>query len=525
MIRHTLPALALVVGLGLPSAGSAQTHLRLVVDAEGGEHTINRHIYGHFAEHLGRDIYDGFWTKAGTGEWHLRDDIIDALRRIQIPNLRWPGGCFADYYHWEDGIGPSEERPTMVNTVWGGVTEDNSFGTHEFMDLVRRLETEPFIVGNVGSGTVEEMANWWEYLNHPGGSSLADRRAANGDPEPFNVRFWGVGNESWGCGGSMTPEHYADVYKRFATFLRPYGEVRAFRVATGPNGGDFDWTEGVMRGAGRRVDGLDFHYYTRVRRPRSGRSGGSPEEPRLSRSATEFGEEEWFVAMQAAQRIDELIRGHSEIMDRYDPEKRTWLIVGEWGMWHAVEPGTNPGFLYQQNTIRDAVVAGLHLNVFNNHADRVRMANIAQTINVLQAMILTRGEEMILTPTYHVFDLYKVHQDALLLPTTLEAGSYTFGEESVDAVSASASRDQEGTIHVTLVNMDPSEGRTIEVRIRGHTPSGVTGRALVGSTMNAHNTFEEPNNVRPQPFGGAALSGETLTVELPPMAVVLLDLS
>jgi alpha-N-arabinofuranosidase len=395
------------------------------------------------------------------------------------------------------------------------------------MELVRRLDTEPFVVGNVGSGTVQEMADWWEYMNHPGGSTLADLRAANGDPEPFDVRFWGVGNESWGCGGNMTPEEYAKELRRFSTFLRPIGETRAFRVATGANAANYEWTEGVMRDAGRQIDGLDLHYYTRVRSfgPGGGgfgQGGPPPGTPRLSRSATEFGEAEWFVAMRNAQRIDELITGHSAIMDKYDPQKRTWLIVGEWGMWHEVEPGTNPGFLYQQNTLRDAVVAGLHLNVFNNHADRVRMANIAQTINVLQAMVLTRDEEMILTPTYHVFDFYKVHQDALMLPITLDAGAFELDGDSIAAVSASAS-SKDGLIHITLVNMDPDGARTIATEIRGRTVTGVSGRMLTAGTINAHNTFEQPNNVAPADFTGARLSGSTLTVELPARSVVVLE--
>jgi alpha-N-arabinofuranosidase len=498
--------------IGRPEIGAAQTPLRLVVNADLGEHTINRHIYGHFGEHLGRNIYDGFWTKAGTGEWHLRDDVIEALRGIRIPNLRWPGGCFADYYHWEDGVGPREKRPTMVNTIWGGVTEDNSFGTHEFMELVRRLGADPVVVGNVGSGTVKEMADWWEYVNHPGGSSLADRRAANGHPEAFNVRYWGVGNESWGCGGSMSPEHYADQYKRYAEFLRPFGDVRAFRIATGPNVDMFAWTETVMRDAGRMIDGIDLHYYTVV----------GPWENKGS--ATEFGEKEWFIAMQRARRMDELIRRHAAIMDRYDPQKRVWLIVGEWGMWHDVEPGTNPGFLYQQNTLRDAMVAGLHLNIFNSHADRVKMANIAQTVNVLQSMVLTREDEMILTPTYHVFDFYKVHQDAKLLPISLQSDEYTFEGQSVPAVSASASRDEQGRIHITLVNLDPNRGRTIQTELRGQRASGVAGRVLTSDAMNAHNTFERPNTVKPAEFGGARLSGDTLNVQLPPKSIVVLEL-
>jgi alpha-N-arabinofuranosidase len=510
-----LPLAAAIASLMLPaSAGvsAAQEPVRLVVNADLGEDTISRHIYGHFAEHLGRDIYDGFWYREGNGPWHLRDDIIEALRRIKIPNLRWPGGCFADYYHWEDGVGPQAERPKMVNVIWGGVTEDNSFGTHEYMELVRRLGTEPFVVGNVGSGTVKEMADWWEYVNHPGGSTLAERRAANGHPEPFNVRFWGVGNESWGCGGSMTPEHYADVYKRYAEFLRRIGNTRAFRVATGPNTGDYNWTETMMREAGRQIDGLDLHYYTVVG---SWQNKGS---------ATDFTGREWFVAMQKALRMDELITRHSTIMDRYDPEKRVWLIVGEWGMWHDVEPGTNPGFLYQQNSLRDAVVAGLHLNIFNNHADRVRGANIAQTINVLQSMVLTRGPEMILTPTYHVFEMYTVHHDATLLPISITAGEYAYEGESIPAVSASASRDGEGRIHISLVNLDPDRARTVTADLRGATPSSVTGRVLTAPTMNAHNTFEQPTAVQPAAFRGARLARNTLTVELPAKSVVVLEL-
>lgn len=481
--------------LALPGAGAAQAPVRLVVNADLGTDTISRHIYGQFAEHLGRGIYDAFWYREGNGPWHLRDDVIEALRRIRVPNLRWPGGCFADYYHWEDGIGPHARRPKMVNTVWGAATEDNSFGTHEYLELVRRIGAEPFIVGNVGSGTVKEMADWWEYLNHPGGSTLADRRAANGHPEPFKVRFFGVGNESWGCGGSMTADHYADVYKRFATFLRPMGDVRAFRIASGPNLDMYGWTETVIREARGLLDAIDLHSYTVV----------GPWHHKGS--ATEFTEREWFVAMQQALRMDELIRRHSVIMDRYDPEKRVWLIVGEWGMWHDVEPGTNPGFLYQQNSLRDAVVAGLHLNIFNNHADRVRGANIAQTVNVLQSMMLTRGAEMILTPTYHVFDLYQVHQDAVRLPISLRSDWYRFEGDSVPAVSASASRDGGGRMHITLVNLDPNRPRTVRAELRGARPTGVTGRMPTAATMNAHNTFEQPAAVQPAPFSGARLAG------------------
>ena len=507
LTRSAMLATAALLVLG--SGAAAQTPVRIIVNADLGETTISKYIYGQFGEDLGRNIYDGFWTRAGTGQWHLRDDVIEALRRIQVPVLRWPGGCFADYYHWRDGIGPREQRPKMVNTVWGGVTEDNSFGTHEYLELIQRLGADAFIVGNVGSGAVEEMSKWWEYLHAPTGSPLGDERAANGHPEPFNVRFWGVGNESWGCGGAMTPQAYADNYRRYAEYLRG---AKPFRIASGPNTDDYAWTETMMREAGSRIDGLDFHYYTVV---------GSWAH---KGSATQFGEGEWFGAMQKALRMDTLIARHSTIMDQYDPGKRVWLIVGEWGMWHDPEPGSTPGFLYQQNTLRDAVVAGLHLNIFNSHADRVRMANIAQTVNVLQSVILTKGDSMVRTPTYWVFDLYKVHQDATLLPLNVRSDAYTYGGQSVPAVSASASKDKDGRIHITLVNLDPNRGRAVQVDVRGQRVSSVSGRVLTAAAMNADNTFEQPNAVQPADFTGARLSGGNLTVDLPSKSVVMVEL-
>lgn len=486
---------------------------RMVVSADLGRDTISRHIYGQFAEHLGHGVYDGVWSREGTGQWHLRGDVIDALRRIQVPNVRWPGGCFADYYHWRDGVGPASRRPRMVNTIWGNVVEDNSFGTDEYLELIRRIGAEPFIVGNVGTGSPREMTEWWEYLNHPGGSSLADERKANGHTAPYNVRRFGVGNESWGCGGAMRPEFYADQYRRFAEFLRPYNDsTRPFRIATGPNVDDYNWTDVMMREAGRMIDGLDLHYYTVVG-PWAHKG-----------SATEFGEREWFVAMQRALRMEELVTRHAAIMDRYDPRKRVALIVGEWGMWHDVEPGTNPGFLYQQNTLRDALVAAATLDVFNRHADRVRGANIAQMVNVLQSMILARGPQMVLTPTYYVFDLYTVHHDAVLLPlTVVDAAYYTFGTDSIPAVSASASRDRRGVMHITMSNLDPVQPRTVIAELRGRTVTTATGRILTAPAINSYNSFEHPDVVRPAPFAGRVTDGQ-LTVTLPAKSVVVLEL-
>ena len=371
---------------------------RVIVNADQSIGTISRHIYGHFAEHLGHCIYDGFWVGEDSSIPNvrgIRTDIVEALKRIRIPNLRWPGGCFADEYHWEDGVGPRSERPTMINTHWGGVVESNAFGTHEFMDLCEQLETEPYVCGNVGSGTVREMSNWVEYLTSPSASTIANRRRENGRDEPWKVKYWGVGNENWGCGGQMRAEYYADLFRQYAVYCREYGENKLFRIAGGAPGDNYEWTRVLMREAGAMMDGLSLHYYVETRF----------QEHSQKNYATEFDETGWFSFLEGALRMDTLITGHSAVMDQYDPQKRVALVVDEWGAWYEVEKGTNPGFLYQQNTMRDALIASITLDIFNAHSDRVRIANLAQTINVLQAPILTDGGTIILTPTYHVFDL------------------------------------------------------------------------------------------------------------------------
>jgi alpha-L-arabinofuranosidase len=509
---RTLLALLLWLPV-LHAAGQAPVH-RMVLDVDNAQHTISRHIYGHFAEHLGRGIYDGIWRlDERTGHYEIRDDVVEALRAIRIPNLRWPGGCFADYYFWKDGVGPSEERPSIVNVLWGGVTEDNSVGTHEFMELVERLGTEPIFVGNVGSGTVQEMAQWWEYVNHPGPSPMADWRRRNGRDEPWNIRYWGVGNESWGCGGNMRPEYYADLYRRYQTYLHAYPNVRPFRVAAGAAGSGYHWTEVMMREAGNYMEGLDLHHYT-ILGDWVTRKG----------DATVYGEAEWFELMRRGWETDTLVTRHSEIMDRYDPEKRVALIVGEWGTWHEPIEGSPPGFLYQQQTIRDALVASQSLNIFNLNAERVRMANIAQTVNVLQAMIMTEGERMILTPTYHVFEMYTVHHDATLVPMDLDAGLYGFDGQSIPAITASASRNDAGVIHITISNLDPNLRRTVVASLPGPSLTSVAGRILTADSITAHNTFDEPDVVRPSPFDGARIEEGGLVIDLPPKALVVLAL-
>ncbi|MDR0877630.1 MAG: alpha-N-arabinofuranosidase, partial [Treponema sp.] len=422
---------------------------------------IDRHIYGHFSEHLGHCIYGGYWVGEDSPIPNIRGirkDIVAALKHIKIPNLRWPGGCFADEYHWKDGIGPRSDRPKMINTNWGGVTEDNSFGTHEFLDLCSQLECEPYICGNVGSGTVQELSQWVEYINSNAISPMTEARKRNGKEDPWGVRFWGIGNESWGCGGMMTPEFYADNFRRYGVYARNYGGTNLYRIACGPNTDDYNWTRVLMEkvydnGKGF-MKGLTLHYYT------------VPGEWIKKGSATEFDEQEWFTTFKKTYRMDELVHKHGAIMDEYDPRREVSLIVDEWGAWYDVEKGSNPGFLYQQNTLRDALVAAINLNIFNNYAERVRMANIAQTINVLQALILTKDEQMIVTPTYHVFDMYKVHQDAFKLPVTLESDIYVLNGEELPAVSVSASVDGEGRIHISLCNIDPHKEQKIDLQLR-----------------------------------------------------------
>ncbi len=487
----------------------------LVINADQGKLTINRNIYGHFAEHLGRCIYEGCWVGEDSeiaNTRGIRNDVVAALKNLNIPVLRWPGGCFADEYHWKDGIGPRENRPSMINTHWGGVVENNHFGTHEFFDLCEQLDTTPYICGNVGSGTVQEMQEWVEYCTFDGQSPMTKLRAENGRSTPWKLPFFGVGNENWGCGGNMRPEFYADEYRRYATYVRNFGGNKTYKIACGPNAADYKWTDVLMERAGKFMDGLSLHYYTVL---------GSWDK---KGSATEFDEADYFKTLQRTLQMDELLTRHGAIMDRYDPEKRVGLIVDEWGTWFDVEPGTNPGFLYQQNTMRDAFVAALNFNLFHHHCDRVQMTNIAQTINVLQAMVLTDGARMTLTPTYHVFEMFKGHQDATYLPIHLTSDDYKVGDNAIPAISASASQ-KDGKILLSLAHTNPTSETTIEVDVRGANVQSIAGRILRAETLQAHNTFDAPNAVTPQPFDGAKLNGDKLTITMPPASIVTLELA
>jgi alpha-N-arabinofuranosidase len=488
-----------------------------IISADLERGIINRHIYGQFAEHLGRCIYEGFWVGEDSpipNVQGIRKDVVDALRQLQIPNLRWPGGCFADEYHWKDGIGPKETRKRMINTHWGGVVENNHFGTHEFLLLCELLDCEPYICGNVGSGSIQEMQEWVEYMTFDGESPMANLRKQNGREKPWKVRYFGVGNENWGCGGNMRPEYYADLYKRYQTYVRNYGDNKIYKIAGGASESDYHWTEVQMREATRHMNGLSLHYYTV---PTSNWQ--------VKGSALEFAEQEWIATLKKTLFMEELVTKHSTIMDRHDPEKKVGLVVDEWGTWYDVEPGTNPGFLYQQNSLRDALVAGINLNIFNNHNDRVQMTNIAQTVNVLQAMILTEGGKMILTPTYHVFQMYKVHQDATRIELELNSADYQLGDIVLPQLHMSASKDAQGRVNITICNLDHENGANVQLEIRGlDTLASVTGVVLTADQIQAHNTFEKPEAVKPVAFDKVSLKGDQLHAELPSKSVVLITI-
>jgi len=489
---------------------------KITVNMNGKKSTINKNIYGHFAEHLGHGIYGGIWVGEDSSIPNIkgiRTDVLEALKKIDIPVLRWPGGCFADEYHWKDGVGPRENRKRMVNTHWGGLVENNHFGTHEFMMLCELLDTEPYICGNVGSGTVQEMSEWVEYMTFDGESPMANWRRENGQEKPWNMKYFGVGNENWGCGGNMRPEYYADLYRRFQTYVRDYGDNEIYRIAGGANVDDYKWTEVLMREASHFMDGLSLHYYVHP--------GGFWDKGQ----AVDFSEQEWDVSMEKTLHMDELISKHSEIMDKYDPEKKIGIIIDEWGAWYDVEPGTNPGFLYQQNTIRDAVIAGTHFNIFHNHSDRVQMANIAQMVNVIQAVILTDEDKMVLTPTYHVFEMYKVHQDAEHIDLDLDVEERNENGHTYPHLSASASKAKDGTVNISLCNLDKAESAelTIDLRELGLLDFNIKGRILTSSEMNARNTFEKPDNVAPTEFTDFSKDGQDLKVTLPSKSVVLLS--
>ena len=505
-----LGALALTV-----AAGAAAKEATVTIHADKPGPKVQRQIFGQFAEHLGTGVYGGLWVgpKSRIPNTNgFRNDVIGALRAIKVPVIRWPGGCFADEYHWREGVGAPARRPVKVNTHWGGVTEPNAFGTNEFMNFSELVGAEAYVSGNVGSAPPQEMADWVEYMTSPTASTLANERRANGRKEPWKLPYLGLGNELWGCGGNMRPEYAADVTKRYATFVKAPAGTRIMKIASGASDENYNWTEVMMREAGKQIDGIGVHYYT------VGESWAH------KGPATGFDELSWARILSKTLKMDEYITKHSAIMDKYDPDRRVWLAVDEWGTWYDPEPGSNPGFLQQQNSLRDGLVAAINLNIFTHHAERVKMANIAQMINVLQAMILTRDGQMVLTPTYHVYHMYLPWQDATQLPVDLASPWYDKDQFAMPALNSSAVRGADGSMHVSLVNLDPKEPLTVTLKIDGGTATTTSGEVLTADQMDAHNSFDNPTSLQPHDIAQVPVTNGSVTLTLPAKSVTVVAL-
>ena len=516
IIKHSIAAIAITATTGMIAASAAMAQVSVTIDAAKPGPVINKNVYGQFAEHLGTGIYEGMWVGPESKIPNVkgwRKDVIGALKQLHVPLVRWPGGCFADEYHWKDGIGPRSKRPVKVNTNWGGVEENNAVGTHEFFELADQLGAEVYVNGNLGSGTVQEMADWLEYMTSDSKSTLANMRRKNGRDKPFKVDYFAIGNEAWGCGGNMTPEYYTSLYKNYNAFLKAPEKSRPKMIASGGNDYDTKWADVLSSGLKGQTIGISFHYYTIPTGKWEGKG-----------MATGFPEGEWISTLANTLKIDSMIKNNVAVLDKNDPEKKIGLLVDEWGTWYDVEKGTTPGFLFQQNTIRDALVAALNFNIFHAHAERVRMTNIAQMINVLQAMILTEKDKMLLTPTYHAFQMYVPFQDATSLPVALSGNTtYKFGDASIPGISASAARAKDGKVYLALVNTDPSKPADVTVNLAGQKIAAASGRVLTAGAMDAHNTFKNPQAVKPAPFSARSANGK-MTISVPAKAVIVVAL-
>lgn len=495
-----------------PCASGESVKLR--TDAIDSSAVIMPEIYGQFAEHLGACIYGGLWVGTDSDIPNIkgyRTDVLNALKELKVPVMRWPGGCFADEYHWRDGIGPQSQRPTQVNNNWGGTVEDNSFGTHEFFNLCELLGCEPYLSGNVGSGTVQELAQWVEYITAADGP-MARLREENGRKEPWKLKYLGVGNESWGCGGNFTPSYYADVYRRYQTYCRDFSGNKLYKIASGASDYDYKWTDVVMKGAASKMNGISLHYYT-VKGWRGSKG-----------SATDFTTDDYYWTLGKCLEIEPVIEKHISIMEKHDPKNRVALLVDEWGTWWDVEPGTNPGHLFQQNTLRDAMVAALSLNVFQRHTNRVKMANIAQVANVLQSMVLTRGPEMVLTPTYYVFKQYIPHQGAVVVPVEVDSEVMDVRDgRKLSMLHASAST-KNGLTTLSLANVRADKEMEVTVDLGQLKAKEVSGSIVTGGSVDAYNDFGQPEAVTLSDFKGCKLSkdGQSLVVKLPARSIVTL---
>jgi len=508
--------------LALPAIAAEKAHLS--IDASKTGPRVDRNLFGQFAENLGHGLYEGIWVGTNSSIPNtrgIRSDVVAALRELKVPNVRWPGGCFGDEYHWRKGIGPADKRPATLNSAWGGVVDNNTFGTEEFMDFIHQIGSHAYVSINVGSGTPQEAADWLEYMTAAAPTALAKERAANGHPDPYTVEFLGIGNEAWGCGGNMIADYYLNLLKVYSHFVRnmnpaQQGDHHMQLIAVGPGTDDPQWTETIMRSHEHHdwswmIDGISLHSYTVP-------NGWPPSTP-----STGFGLDDYAKSLKSTLNMDELIKHQEAVMDKYDPEKKVALVVDEWGAWHKSLAGTNPAFLIQQNSLRDAILATLNLNIFARHADRVRMANIAQMINVLQSMILTDNEKMVLTPTYYVYKMYVPFQDATFIPVNFDAGTYAQGSISLPRLDAIAVRDASGKLWLEITNLDPDQSVDIDADLAGITAKSASGETLTAPAVDSINTFELPQTVTPKPISAKVQSGK-LTLTVSPKSVTVISI-
>ena len=526
-----IAATALAVSVASTALHAQTAPVPLSVQADQPGPVISRDIFGQFAEHLGQGIYGGVWvgpTSKIPNVRGIRSDVTAALKAIKVPVVRWPGGCFADKYNWRAGVGPAAKRPVTLNSTWGGATEPNSFGTNEFMDFAEQIGAEAYLSVNVGSGTPEQAADWFEYITTDQPTTLGKERAANGHPAPFKIKYMGIGNEMWGCGGNMTATAYVDRMKQWLMHVDSrhpdqvdLGLLRRApqglrRIAVGDGGESNDYFDAVMQAWKTRqpwywnIEGVSMHHYNFG-------------EAMLKARATGFGEKEYAGFLKEALDMDRVITARSAVMDKYDPRKQVALVVDEWGSWLAPLPGLNPMFLKQQNSLRDGIAAALNLNIFARHADRVRMTNIAQMVNVLQAMILTDGPKMVLTPTYHVYKMYVPFQDAQFLPVTFKSAAYTFDTITLPQVDAIAAKAKDGKVWLALTNLDPNHSADVDAGVQGVAATRAVGEVLNAATFDAFNSFDAPAVVTPKPVSVQA-SGGKLILRLPPHSVTVVQL-
>jgi alpha-L-arabinofuranosidase len=479
--------------------------------------TIRPALYSQFAEHIGGVIYDGIWvgpeSKVPNTDG-MRRALVEHVRQLGPVVVRWPGGCFADKYHWRDGIGPRTKRPRRFGR-WREETETNQFGSHEFIGFCKLCGVEPYFAANVGTGSPEEFQQWVEYCNAPAGStSLADERATNGQREPFGVRFWGVGNESWGCGGKFIPEDYCREYRRFTDWLPQYG-VPLYLIAAGPNGNNTEWARRFFArwadGARAPIQGWAPHYYC-------GTTG----------HALQFTTDQWYEQLHKANHMETLIKDQWRALAEFDPKHSVKLVIDEWGSWHPDGTEINKRHLYEQmGTLRDALVAALSLDTFNRHAEKVDMANIAQLINNLHSLFLADGDRFVATPSFHVYAMYRPHQGGKGVRIAVEDPDVMFKaggrEQKIFRVAGSASLASPNEATLTLVHTHATLPADVLIRLRGSAANEVRQTVLSHTELNAHNTFEHPDNLVPKTTDLAA-RGPELKCVLPPASVNRFDI-